>query len=848
MSPTPRSIRRLPSAGRRRRLAVLTGLAAMSFAATARAQPDAEAVRRFLAEGPSLLLPAAERERLVAAGGPEQAAAVAAFLAADPIPETADNELPAALERRARLVAEAGLSPFDDRARLLFLHGAPAERVRVECHETYVPLEVWRYGIDPAAPTLLLYRPAVGRHYRAWYPTASKRALYTDEMEYLLEQIEELRGRISGKRIDLAICPEAKRIDEVTGVSGLFGFRRDRMRDADVARWFTPPADLAAWVRSALAPAPAGGPEPLPEPRLAIGFPERRDQRLTTRFRLELPAGTPLEAVDAGGGREVRVAVAGTIDRPDGIFEEFRTRFVFAPPAATTPPVLLVERALRPGESFVARLEIRDETSGRRVHVARGFTVPAEPDPAAAPADAGGVRGEDLGLARSEKRDSLILLPPVSDVLFGLYRAEAIVVGERIRKVVFSLDGRAQLTRAAPPWSAELRLPNIPREMLLRVEGLDADGAVVAVDELLINEPQGEPRVRLLEPARGARLSGPARATAAVVVPSGRRVERLEFRLGETPLATLTEPPWQVRFDVPAGGELAYLTVTATYDDGTQVEDFRVINASEFLEQVEVDLVEVYATVTDGSGGLVDGLAAADFELRDNGRPQEISKFELVRGLPLTLGLVLDISASMRESLAEAKRAASGFLTGVMTPKDRCFAVGFAARPSLLMPLTSDATSIEISFRDLPAVGTTSLHDALVYALYQFRGVRGRRAMVLLSDGDDTASLVPWQDARAYAERAGVSIYTIGLGVGSGSLGIRDKLRDLAAETGGRTYLIDRAEELAGVYEQIERELRSQYLLAFSPDPPAHEGERHELEVKVNRRGHKARAARGYTP
>jgi VWFA-related protein len=445
-------------------------------------------------------------------------------------------------------------------------------------------------------------------------------------------------------------------------------------------------------------------------------------------------------------------------------------------------------------------------------------------------------------------RDTVLLLPPPDDVVFGLFRAEAIVAGERIRKVVFSLDDKAQLTRSSPPWSAELRLPTIPREVVVRVDGLDGSGEVVASDEILLNEPQGEPRVRLLEPARGERVSGRVRARAAVVVPQGRRVEAVRFEVNDTLVAELSRPPWEASFDVPSDTDLTYLTVSATYEDGTRVEDFRVLNSAEYLEQIEVELVELYATVTDRDGNLVEGLGAADFEVLDNGRPQRISKFEMVRELPLTLGLVLDTSGSMREALGEAKSAASEFLESVMTPKDRCFAVGFAGRPALLMPLTSDATAVDVSFRDLPALGDTALHDALVYSLYQYRGVRGRRAMVLLSDGDDTASLVPWADVMTYAQRAGVSIYTIGLGIGPGSLAIRDKLKDLATETGGRTFFVEKAAELAGVYEQIERELRSQYLLAFSPDPPALEGERHELEVRPRDRSHRARSARGYTP
>jgi Ca-activated chloride channel family protein len=202
----------------------------------------------------------------------------------------------------------------------------------------------------------------------------------------------------------------------------------------------------------------------------------------------------------------------------------------------------------------------------------------------------------------------------------------------------------------------------------------------------------------------------------------------------------------------------------------------------------------------------------------------------------------------MRESLPEAKRAAAEFLSTVMTPRDRCFAVGFSERPRLLMPLTPDAKAVEIAFRDLPALGNTALHDALVYSLYQFRGIQGRKAMVLLSDGDDTSSLVKFEDALAYAQRSGVAIYTIGLDIGGGSLGIRSKLEKLADETGGRTFYVKKASELQGVYASIEKELRSQYFLAFAPSPPPKEGERHTVDVKVDGGKWKTRTARGYTP
>jgi VWFA-related protein len=810
--------------------------------------PDDVAVHRFYEGGPALLLPAAERARLAEADAGERVRFARQFLARDPDSKTPENELELAIERRRREVFAADLSFLDDRGRLLFLRGAPAERVEVECLETYRAIEIWSWREATATQTAVLLQPHPSAHFVAWRPSASKRTLYTDEMEYLLEQFEELKARIRAKRPDRFFCDESEQVDRVTGVDGLFGFEQTRMRDADVEELFSPPEGLGEWARAVLATPEKEAPAPLPEPDFETSFPRALGQRLVARLRLTLPAGTPLGVVEVDSGRESRMAVRGVLERPSGVFEEFSLRFVFPPAGPDTPVVLQLERLLRPRTSFTARIEVRDELSGATVRFERALEVPAAATPEPETNVEGVVAGTELGLARLERRDTVVLLPPLDDVVFGLWRAEAIVAGDRVRRVVFMIDGKPQMTRSAPPWSAELRLPNIPDETIVRVEALSAEGEIVAADELLLNEPRGEPRVRLLAPPRGRPAIGSTRVRAAVMVPEGRRVELVEFRLNDDVVATRELPPWEALVDVPEGGELTYLTVTAIYDDGSRVEDFRVLNSTEFLEQIRVDLVELYVTVTSRDGTLVEGLDVSEFAISDNQRPQQIARFELVSDLPLTLGLALDTSSSMREAFGEAKAAAQDFLAAVLTPRDRCFAVGFSQRPVLLMPLTPDAMALETAFRDLPAYGNTALHDALVYSLYQYRGIRGRKALVLLSDGDDTASLVEFKEALAFAQRSGVAIYTIGLDIGKGSFGIREKLKKLAEETGGRTFFVDLASELVGVYEEIERELRSQYFVAFSPDPPPSEGERHVIEVEVRGGKLKARSARGYTP
>ena len=391
--------------------------------------------------------------------------------------------------------------------------------------------------------------------------------------------------------------------------------------------------------------------------------------------------------------------------------------------------------------------------------------------------------------------DTLLILPPPSDVMLGVWRAETVVSGDRIVKVVFLLDGQPQLTRTRPPYSAEVRLAEIPREQVVRVEGYDPAGDLVAWDQVVVNQARGRFRVLITDPKRGskgAKAEGKAVARAEVVVPEERRVESVEFRVNDRVAATLTQPPWQHEIQVPAEGDLAYLTVTARLDDGTQAEDVRFLRAPANLGEVEVDLVELFAAALDGSGHPVRGLQAADFEVIEGGKPQKVVRFEQVDDLPLSLGIAIDTSFSMASSLAEAQRAAAGFAHNLLTPKDRGFTLQFGGRPELLVPPIDDAEAIALSLEGLRAFGRTVLHDAIITSLYYFRAERGQRALVLLTDGEDTASGTSWEDALAYARKSGVD-------------DLHDRLsgRDRGTSswswleaTGGRAFFIERADEL----------------------------------------------------
>jgi VWFA-related protein len=809
-----------------------------------------ESQRAFFQDGPGLLLTPEQRTNLRSLTPEARARWIKEFLDRDPIPGTPANELREGIERRRRLAQEF-LSPTDARYKILFLNGLPKERLVIDCGNVFKPMEIWGYpggvGRDgkPANRELLVYRPDEAEPYKLWVPADSKRVLYTPLMEYWLEQWEELRGRIRAVRFDKQNCKEVERVDETTGVPGLTGAlaapKAYRHRPKDASAFLAPPADLARWAREAVVTELLSSPPELKLASAEMRYPARVEQRIVARalFQIEPEAGYQV----AENGREVSLIAEGVVEQDGRVFDRFRMRFHLPVPKPGQPAVLAVDRPLRPRQAFVMRLKIMDEVGGAEATFSRGFVTPSDPTPE--PQPAGLVGGELLPETVAAGVDSLLLIPPPADVVVGLWRADVIVTGERIKKLAFLVDGKSQLTRTSPPWSAELRLERFPVEQIIRVEGYDDKGALVAADEVIINLQRGALAVRIAAPPKGSRVTGPTLAKAEVVVPDGRRLETVEFRVNDKTVSRLTAPPWEARV-TPTNEDLVYLTVVATLDDGSTAEAVRYLKAPEYVEEVEVDLVELYVAVTDRSGALVRNLQQGDFDILEAGKPQEISKFELVDNLPLTLGILLDTSGSMEGSMEETKRAASDFLESVMRPKDKAFAVSFARRPRLEMPPTDDAGAVVRVISELQAVGDTALHDALIQSLYYFRGIQGQRALVLLSDGDDNASFMPYKDALEYARRSGVAVYVIGFNLSALETGLRRKLAEIAAETGGRVFWADKAEELTGIYKEIENELRSRYLLAFYATGEAGKGGFREVEVKVKKGGLKARTARGY--
>ncbi|MFP5288653.1 MAG: hypothetical protein ACLGI9_23150, partial [Thermoanaerobaculia bacterium] len=438
-----------------------------------------EAQRAFLQDGPGLLLTPEQEAELRSLDEAGRDAFIERFLA-DPIPETEVNELRQGIELRQRL-AFAEHSPSDARGHLLFLQGPPAEKLVIDCGNAFKPLEIWTYGAVPNQRRLVLFRPSPDEPFRLWLPIDSKRALYTDQMASWLDQWETLG--IGGKRIDRHACPDSERVDEATGIDGLRGkviasagginrrydgkiqeqpyaaYRWSRPRER--ASFLVRPSDLAAWARTAAATRLAPPPPRLAVESLDLDFPDKQGQRLVTRILVGLaPPGREggVAAAAEDGKDRIKLTVEGTIEREGQSFEEFRMRFRLPSPEGDGLVALLLERRLRPEQPFLLRLKVRDEVSGAEARVARGFLVPEKPEARLARASTlSAAQGEMIPLTLAGK-DSLVLVPPIDEVVLGTWRAEAMVNGERIVKVVFLVDGEAQFTRTKPPYSAEVRL------------------------------------------------------------------------------------------------------------------------------------------------------------------------------------------------------------------------------------------------------------------------------------------------------------------------------------------------------------------------------------------------------
>ena len=282
-----------------------------------------------------------------------------------------------------------------------------------------------------------------------------------------------------------------------------------------------------------------------------------------------------------------------------------------------------------------------------------------------------------------------------------------------------------------------------------------------------------------------------------------------------------------------------------------------LIHAQQPAFRSAIDVVSMSVTVTDSSNRYITDLEEKDFEIYEDGVKQELTLFNRTN-LPVALSLLIDTSSSMEDRMATAQDAAIGFVRK-LRPTDLGEVIGFDSRAEVLQKFTSSTTELEQAIRKTVAGGSTSLNNALYISLKGLKKVPikqeeeiRRQAIILLSDGEDTSSLVTFEDVLDLARRSETAIYAIGLmedTAGGQSKGFREAtyaLRQLTNDTGGRAFFPADVKSLAAVYGQIYDELSSQYTIGYTSKNPRRDGAWRRLVVRVARPNVQARTKQGY--
>ena len=268
-----------------------------------------------------------------------------------------------------------------------------------------------------------------------------------------------------------------------------------------------------------------------------------------------------------------------------------------------------------------------------------------------------------------------------------------------------------------------------------------------------------------------------------------------------------------------------------------------------------IDVVSLNVTVMDGLNRYITDLEESDFTVFEDGVRQDLTFFNR-RQQPVALSLLLDSSASMEDKLGTLQVAATNFVRRLKS-NDLAQVIDFDSRVVIRQAFTSSQDELVGSINDVTSGGSTSLHNAIYIALKELGKVRAaneedirRQALIVFSDGEDTSSLVSFEEVLDLAKRSETSIYTIALrGNDTQTRGFREAefvMRQLAQETGGRSFFPARIEDLNGVYSQIADELASQYTLGYVSKNARRDGTFRRIVVQVNRANVTPRTKRGY--
>lgn len=487
-------------------------------------------------------------------------------------------------------------------------------------------------------------------------------------------------------------------------------------------------------------------------------------------------------------------------------------------------------QSLEEGEAPI--LILKQEASFPITKTNKPYVASAEDGAEAAFAE--GIVPESIGAVK--------IKPPQRDVAPQLFIVNVETLPP-VERVEFWVEGKKILARNAPPFRAELDLGKLPKRVEVRAIGYDKQGRYVDADAFVVNERDTPLEVKI---TRTATPDGISHFKLSVQNPKGTNIRSVTLYAGDKKLVSWDHPPYAI--DLPtarlAGNE--FVRASVIDETGYEAADLFFLNGQRFMEEVEVNLVELPVSVSDSTGTPVPDLQQKDFTILENGKPQEMSSFNYAANLPISVGVLIDHSGSMENRIDGAKQAAIQFFKRIIKKGDRAFVAPFAGDPARSAPFVSEVASLEAQVDAIPKpAGGTALYDAIVTGLYRFRNVQGRKALIIITDGEDTTSRLSYDEMLTYARASRVPLYFIGVGF---ALGGDSKMRSLAAETGGVAYFIRKVEQFDETYGTLEKDLRSQYLLTYQTESSKKDQTYRTIEVKVDKPNVKVRTIRGFIP
>lgn len=302
-------------------------------------------------------------------------------------------------------------------------------------------------------------------------------------------------------------------------------------------------------------------------------------------------------------------------------------------------------------------------------------------------------------------------------------------------------------------------------------------------------------------------------------------------------------------------------------------------NQQDQVIKIDVDLVNIFFSVKTKKGELIPNLEKSNFTIKEDGNAQTIKNFSRESDLPITLGLLIDISASQERLIDIERDAASQFFSSVIRPKDQAFLISFGKDTELLQDFTNSPRLLVAGLKDLkgdgqpprignspvpvnsgpiPDYGTpkgTLLYDAIYLASTdKLKDQVGRKALILITDGGDMGSTYTIKQAIEQAQKSDAIVFSIfyvdrsaygGMGISFGG-GDEGGLKKISEETGGHVYSVSRQHPLPEIFKQIQEELRNQYSIGYTPSNPERNGGFRKIEIKTDNPDYKVQARSGY--